>query len=1283
MKKDVLHADEELRIQVLHALNILDTVQAREFDDITFLASQICQTPISLISLFDNKRQWLMSLHGLDELDASEDVSLSAHAVFQNGLLEIKDTLQDARFIQSPLVTGPTGARFYAGVPILDSKHALPIGVLCVLDHTPRSLGENQKRALLSLSDQVSRLLQIRFENANSELYKALFSQSADPIMTLAPPSWKFTGCNPAALKMFEIADEAAFKELGHWDLSPPLQSDQKTSEEKARQMIAIAMQSGSHSFDWTLKTMSGKELECRVLFTKVDVGGQSYLQASVRDVSNERKAVAKVMEQAEILERVYRNAPMGILELDKNLRVIRCNPTYERMLEYSEAELVGISILDLTHPEDKTRSFGMASSISQADGHSEHFEKRYIAKSGKILRAKVTSKVLKDSTSNSCFLSIIEDITAIAEKQLEASTILETMSEGLLIQGANGQVEKFNPEALTILGVSGDQLLGRTPTELAWNTVREDESPYPDEERPALFALRTNTPLRDEIVGLNLPSGKRRWIRVNAIPFQTAKERKVACTFSDITNVINADRELKYIFKYSRDLMCIAGPDGMLKRLSPSFSQVLGWSEEELLKQPFIAFVHPDDAKLTLDKIGSLAAGSLTGSFENRCRTKAGDYRLLSWVWYPDHKSAQLYATARDVTDQRRLDTRNAEIYKAIDNAAIIAFTDRDGSITEVNENFTKISGYSREELIGQNHRMLNSGKHPKRFFQDLWKTISSGGTWTGDITNRAKDGRLYFVRSVITPIKSLSGQIEQYIAVRFDVSAAKRIESELVEAQSTAKIGSWKYDFETGELYWSSEHYRIFEIEEAQESGLLNILHRERIHPEDLAEFDAKLARASSRFESFSLFHRIWLDDGRRIKHVRCIGNVSYDSLGNSVSIAGTCQDVTSEIIGEQQLMAALNLNEAIKRSAKVAIITTDVEGQITDFNTEAERILGYAAKEVVGKTPAVFHDPQEVADWAAVLSLAYQIDVPVGFETFVFKARRGLVDERRWTYIRKDGAKVSVFLTISALLDANGKLSGFMGIARDISEEIALESQITVERARSAQNAKLASLGEMSAGVAHEINNPLSIIVGTIPLLGKFKDDPVKFAGKLGAIARAADRIERIVRGLKKFSRSSEGNVHKSELLKDLVNEALVLVDAKSRRHLTPITADVADELRIICDAVEIEQVLINLINNGIDAAKSSQEKWVKIHAFAENSEVVLRVFDSGPGIQSEVSEKIFQPFFTTKPVGEGTGLGLSISKGILDLHHATIQLNHTVKNTCFEIRFPMQKQLQDAA
>ncbi len=227
------------------------------------------------------------------------------------------------------------------------------------------------------------------------------------------------------------------------------------------------------------------------------------------------------------------------------------------------------------------------------------------------------------------------------------------------------------------------------------------------------------------------------------------------------------------------------------------------------------------------------------------------------------------------------------------------------------------------------------------------------------------------------------------------------------------------------------------------------------------------------------------------------------------------------------------------------------------------------------------------------------------------------------------------------------------------------------------------KLASLGEMSAGIAHEINNPLAIISGSVGLLAKHADNPEKLSAKILSIQKSCERISKIVNGLKKYSRSDEKVVFKTITLTNIAQEAISLTELKSKRHNTPVSFENRSSAMINCNEIEIEQVFINLINNAIDAVKENDEKWVKVVIFDFNNKVVFQVIDSGRGVSEEIEKKLFDPFFTTKRVGEGTGLGLSISKGILEEHRATINILKSLPNTCFEIQFLKEELTKNAA
>lgn len=259
-------------------------------------------------------------------------------------------------------------------------------------------------------------------------------------------------------------------------------------------------------------------------------------------------------------------------------------------------------------------------------------------------------------------------------------------------------------------------------------------------------------------------------------------------------------------------------------------------------------------------------------------------------------------------------------------------------------------------------------------------------------------------------------------------------------------------------------------------------------------------------------------------------------------------------------------------------------------------------------------------------------------------------------------------------NAVKDQNGKIISLCGTCQDVSDTVSIEENLNKQRIKTIQTTKLASLGEMSAGVAHEINNPLAIISGNLQILLKDPTDLEKTKKKLEIMMKATERISKIVNGLKKFSRLTEQTERQPQLLANIVQETMYILEIKAKQSFVDLRVINESQTPVLCNNVEIEQVVINLVNNSLDAIKSLQDKWIIIRIFDHQDRVVLQVEDSGHGVSPLIENKLFDPFFTTKSVGEGTGLGLSITKGILDDHKAEIALNRATPHTCFEIRFP---------
>ncbi|TDP52756.1 phospho-acceptor domain-containing protein [Bacteriovorax stolpii] len=234
---------------------------------------------------------------------------------------------------------------------------------------------------------------------------------------------------------------------------------------------------------------------------------------------------------------------------------------------------------------------------------------------------------------------------------------------------------------------------------------------------------------------------------------------------------------------------------------------------------------------------------------------------------------------------------------------------------------------------------------------------------------------------------------------------------------------------------------------------------------------------------------------------------------------------------------------------------------------------------------------------------------------------------------------------------------------------------QSELEAQRQQAIQASKLSSLGEMASGVAHEINNPLTIISALATRTKKNLRDPnvpqEKNEENLDRIIATVDRIAKIIRGLRAFSRDSNGDAFARKRVSEIVGMALELCQEKFRDNGIEIKLELGPEVEIECREVQIVQVLVNLLNNSLDAIQQFPVKWVKISVSETEEKVVIHVTDSGLGIKKEVADQMMLPFYTTKDIGKGTGLGLSISKGIIEAHEGKFYYRREDSHTSFVI------------
>lgn len=229
--------------------------------------------------------------------------------------------------------------------------------------------------------------------------------------------------------------------------------------------------------------------------------------------------------------------------------------------------------------------------------------------------------------------------------------------------------------------------------------------------------------------------------------------------------------------------------------------------------------------------------------------------------------------------------------------------------------------------------------------------------------------------------------------------------------------------------------------------------------------------------------------------------------------------------------------------------------------------------------------------------------------------------------------------------------------------------------------ANSAQLSALGEMAGGVAHEINNPLTIILGYTEkierLLAKEPIVPTEIQITNVKIQAAVFRIAKIVTGLKKISRDGANDELEDVELNRLIEEVVGICAEKFKLNGIDLQIGQISNIQILGRQVQLSQVILNLLNNAFDAVETFKEKWVRIEVSEDQDFSYISITDCGKGIPLELQEKILRPFFTTKPIGKGTGLGLSISASIIKEHGGELKIDSHCLNTRFVMSLPKKK------
>ncbi|NNE64985.1 MAG: PAS domain S-box protein [Pyrinomonadaceae bacterium] len=593
--------------------------------------------------------------------------------------------------------------------------------------------------------------------------------------------------------------------------------------------------------------------------------------------------------------------------------------------------------------------------------------------------------------------------------------------------------------------------------------------------------------------------------------------------------------------------------------------------------------------------------------------------------------------------------------IKHALSASTIVAITDEQGVITNVNDHFCRISKYSRDELVGKDHRILNSGKHSKKFFRDLWQTIKSGEIWKGDICNRAKNGELYWVSTTIVPFLNGDGKPVKYIAIRHDITKQKEIEtsfrdqSELM-AQTYDAIFVWSLD--DGVSYWNSasENLYGYEFEEIKGKKVYDILKAKYPVPfEDYFEqlrvqgyWHGEITQTTKTGE------KLIVESRQVVKH--------HDP--DNPLVLETSRDLTAQKEADERILQQASLLE----KTRDAILVCDLNHKIIFWNNGAERAYGYSATEILGKDvcDTICNGDRTVIE-EAIAAMLHTDEWQK--ETINFTKNGGEINViTRWTLVRNELDHPDYFLIVNT----------------DITNLKSAERQLL--RAQ-----RMESIGTMAGGIAHDLNNVLSPILMSVEMLQNEFDLPSESQPWLEMIRENTERGADLIKQVLTFARGVGDGIRTEVDLHALVDELTGIMRKTFPRNIKISTALSPGLPAILGDSTQLNQVLLNLCVNAKDAMENGGVIEIKCdHLVIQRPREItppgqyvrISVSDNGTGMSTGTVSRIWDPFFTTKEVGKGTGLGLSTALSIVEAHNGFIEVSSTPdKGSTFEVYIPV--------
>ncbi|MGD0352685.1 MAG: PAS domain S-box protein [Dehalococcoidia bacterium] len=996
------------------------------------------------------------------------------------------------------------------------------------------------------------------------------------------------------------------------------------------------------------------------------------------------RRTQLELQEARDRYLNLYDFAPTGYFTLDHNSLIVDVNLAGSELLGSEKHRLIGTQFTSSISPDSQDAFYFHWREVLKT-GIKGNCELKMLKADGTLFPAQLISMGMPEKDGNiNQFRTAVIDITERrkAEETLRQSeekyrTLFETMAQGVVYQSADGKIFSANPAAERILGLTLDQMLGRTSTDPRGKAIHEDGSDFPGETHPSIIALKTGNEVKDVVMGVFNPGDEQyHWINIYATPqFRPGKSKPYQgyTTFADITEHKQADEALREAKEFSeslitsaRDGISVLDNHGVHIDVNPALCEMTGFLREELIG---VGPPHPYWPPEQYEEIDRAFQKTMAGDFADLDLTfmrKNGERFpvIVSPAWIKDRQGNVIsyFATVKDITERKQMEEALKESeekyhYLAENASDIIGIVDTNLRCTYMSPSVTKVRGYTVEEAMAQSLEELftpsSAETAVKAFTEELAieslesKDLSRVQTLELEFT--CKNGSTVWCEVKASLIRDADGQPVGILAAARETTERRKSEEAL--RRSEERYRGILEDME--ESYYETDlagNFTVFNDALCRHLGysreeMMGMNYLVFTPPEDVKRVSQASNQVYRTGEPVELFPREMIrKDGSRTFTETSIFPLRNEG-GEIIGWRGVGRDVTERKWAEEALRQSEERYRTILEEIEDSYFEVDLAGNLTFINDAVCHHLGYPREELLGMNYRGFTAEENIEHVYQAFNEVYRTGEP----------NKGFL----WGLIRKDGSIGFADASVSLLRSQGGEIIGFRGVGRDITERKMAEEKRMQLELKAQISSRLASVGEMAAGVAHEINNPLTAVTGYAQLLVGREDIPSDIRSDLEAINDGARRVAGIVRTLLAFSRQTKPQ-RKLADINELIESTLVLRAYHLRvNNIEVVTRLAPDVLETVVDPGQIQQVLLNLIVNAEMEMKLAHGKGrLTITTEKSDNTIKICVKDNGPGIMPEVMDKIFDPFFTTREVGQGTGLGLSLCYGIITEHKGKI-------------------------